>query len=152
MAITVEGGVILAADSRTSRGRFVSNRGAAKLTQLAKNIAVCRSGAAADTQAMAAMMQYYLSHHQIELGSFTPVAVAAHLFRSIVYQNKANLTAGIILGGWDEDQGGSVYALPMGGTLLKVSLCSNAPLQPNRETVKPPQGTPLLQSSPAAKP
>ena len=113
---------MLAADSRTSRGKFVSNRGAAKLTRLATNIGICRSGAAADTQAVAGIMQYYLANHQIELGDSTPVAVAANLLQSIVYQNKDNLQAGMLLGGWDDEEGGQVYALPLGGTLLKVLL------------------------------
>jgi 20S proteasome subunit beta 1 len=120
MAITIDGGVMLAADSRTSRGSFVSNRGAAKLTQLTKNIGVCRSGAAADTQAVAAMMQYYLSHQQIQYGDFTPVAVGAHVLQNILYSNKNALTAGMILAGWDQEEGGQVFALPMGGTMLKV--------------------------------
>ena len=120
MAITIEGGVMLAADSRTSRGRFVSNRGAAKLTQVAKNIGLCRSGSAADTQAVAAVMQQHMSHHNIEHGGLTPVAVAANVLQSIVYANKDKLSAGMIVAGWDDEAGGQVYALPLGGTLLKV--------------------------------
>ena len=30
------------------------------------------------------------------------------------------LTAGIIVAGWDKYEGGSVYGLPIGGTLLKL--------------------------------
>jgi 20S proteasome subunit beta 1 len=120
MAITIQGGIMLAADSRTSRGRFVSNRGAAKLTRLAQNIAICRSGAAADTQAVAAAMQVQIGQHNIEYGDCTPVPVAANLLRQLVYSNKDNLQAGMILGGWDDQDGGQVFAMPLGGTLLKV--------------------------------
>ena len=122
MAITFEGGVMLAADSRTSAGRFVANRTAAKITQIAKNIGICRSGSAADTQAVAAFAQYYLAHHQIELGSFTPVQVAATILQSVIYNNKSSLSCGLILGGWDEEAGGQVFAVPMGGTLLQVCM------------------------------
>jgi 20S proteasome subunit beta 1 len=118
MAITIEGGVILAADSRTSSGRYVANRAAAKVTQLAKNIAICRSGAAAETQAVAAVMQHNLAMHQIEHGSFTPVAVAANVLQTILYSHKLN--CGMIIAGWDEEEGGKVYGIPMGGTLLQV--------------------------------
>jgi 20S proteasome subunit beta 1 len=120
MAITIEGGVILAADTRTSSGRFVANRAAPKINQMAKNIAICRSGAAADTQAVAAVMQHHLSMHKIEHSSHTPVAVAANLLQSIVYANKDSLSLGMIIAGWDEEDGGKVYAIPMGGTLLQV--------------------------------
>jgi hypothetical protein len=30
------------------------------------------------------------------------------------------LNAGLIVAGWDAQEGGSVYALPLGGTLVKV--------------------------------
>lgn len=122
MAITFDGGIMLAADSRTSAGRFVANRTAAKITQIAKNIGICRSGSAADTQAVAAFAQYYLANHQIELGTFTPVQVAANILQSVIYNNKSSLSCGLILGGWDEEAGGQVFAVPMGGTLLQVRI------------------------------
>ena len=36
----------------------------------------------------------------------------------IVLQNM--LQAGLIVAGWDKREGGSVFALPLGGTLIKV--------------------------------
>jgi 20S proteasome subunit beta 1 len=120
MATTFEGGVVLAADTRTSSGNYVANRAAPKLTQLAENIYMCRSGSASDTQAVAGYVQYYIAQHEIELNAQTPVAVAANLMRQMTYNNKEHLQAGIIIAGWDKHKGAQVYALPMGGTLLKV--------------------------------
>lgn len=120
MAASFDGGVILAADSRTSTGKYVANRAAAKLTQLSPNVFICRSGSAADTQAVAAYVQLYLAQHQIELGSDIRVETAATVAMQMVYGNKDNLSCGLIVGGWDAAEGGQVFAIPMGGTLLKV--------------------------------
>ena len=120
MASTFEGGVVLAADTRTSTGNYVANRTSPKLTQLADNAFMCRSGVASDTQAIAGYVQYYIAQHEIELNDQTPVAVTANLVREISYKNKSQLGAGMIVAGWDKQQGASVFAIPMGGTCLKV--------------------------------
>jgi 20S proteasome subunit beta 1 len=41
------------------------------------------------------------------------------LFHELCYQNKDNLTAGIIVAGWDKYEGGTVYSIPLGGSLHK---------------------------------
>merc|ERR1711865_974153 len=46
------GGVVMGADSRTSTGSYVANRVSDKITPVCGNVAVCRSGSAADTQAL----------------------------------------------------------------------------------------------------
>ena len=60
MAIPFENGVILGADSRTSTGTFVANRTSDKLAQLHDRIWCCRSGSAADTQALTDYVRHYL--------------------------------------------------------------------------------------------
>lgn len=64
MAVEFDGGVIIGADSRTSTGGYVANRIADKLTQLSNKIYCCRSGSAADTQAIADVVQYSLNYHE----------------------------------------------------------------------------------------
>jgi 20S proteasome subunit beta 1 len=71
MAIKFKGGVILGADSRTTTGiicEYIANTGSSianrvtdKLTQVYDKIWCCRSGSAADTQAINDIVQYYLS-------------------------------------------------------------------------------------------
>lgn len=109
MAVTYNGGVVMGADSRTSTGSYVANRVSDKLTPVHEKIYVCRSGSAADTQAVADIVRYYLDVHSIEAGRLPTVKTAAHLFREIVYTNKNRLLAGIICAGYDEKQGGSVW-------------------------------------------
>lgn len=48
------------------------------------------------------------------------VKTAAQLVMQIAYGNKNALQAGMIVAGWDAQEGGAVYGIPLGGTLLKV--------------------------------
>ncbi|CAL5229138.1 g12410 [Coccomyxa viridis] len=120
MAVTFDGGVVLGADSRTSTGNYIANRVTDKLTQLTDNVFVCRSGSAADTQAITAYVQYYLHQHQMELNNEILVKTAASFATKMVYSNKEMLQAGLIVAGYDSREGGQVYGLPLGGTLVKV--------------------------------
>jgi len=120
MAVAYPGGVVLAADSRTSSGTYVGNRVSDKIAQLHDNIFCCRSGSAADTQAITDIVRNQLSQHAIEKGSAPLVATAAHLMRKLCYDYKDQLMAGVIVGGWDPVDGGSVYNIPLGGTLIKM--------------------------------
>ncbi|KAL0024358.1 hypothetical protein WJX79_003331 [Trebouxia sp. C0005] len=96
MAASFDGGVVLGADSRTSTGNYIANRVTDKLTPLAENI-----------------------YHRLELDQDIGVKTAAQLAKNMVYQNKEMLQAGLIVAGWDKEEGGSVYAVPLGGTLVK---------------------------------
>lgn len=120
MAIEFDGGVVLCADSRTSTGDYIANRASRKISKVHDKIYVCRSGSAADTQALTGFVINYLGQHAIELNKAPSVQTAANLFKLIAYNNKDNLMAGLIIAGWDEKRGGQVYSIPLGGTLIKV--------------------------------
>jgi 20S proteasome subunit beta 1 len=147
MAVAFKGGVIVGADSRTTTGSYIANRVTDKLTKVHDLIYCCRSGSAADTQAVADIVQYYLQMYRYErnkqqssvyrvnivyanisfLDFFTSVQqdepptvnVAATLFQELCYQNKDQLSAGIIVAGWDKKKGGTVYNIPLGGALIQ---------------------------------
>jgi 20S proteasome subunit beta 1 len=61
MAIPFEGGVVLGADSRVSTGTYVANRISDKIAQISEHIFVCRSGSAADTQALTDYVKHFLN-------------------------------------------------------------------------------------------
>lgn len=48
-----------------------------------EKIWVCRSGSAADTQAVADYVKWFLATHAVELGEAPEVKTAAHLFRCV---------------------------------------------------------------------
>lgn len=56
---------------------------------------------------------------ELEDGELPAVGSAAKLFQSICYNNKHALLASIIVAGWDETEGGQVYSIPLGGTLVR---------------------------------
>jgi len=119
MAVEFDGGVVMGADSRTTTGSYIANRVTNKITPIHDRIFCCRSGSAADTQAVADYVRYYLQIHTAELGEQPEVKTAAALFQMLCYNNKNNLSAGIICAGWDKSHGGSVYNIPLGGSIVK---------------------------------
>lgn len=119
MAVEFDGGVVVAADSRTTTGAYIANRATDKLTKLHDRIYCCRSGSAADTQAIADIVGTYLEMHSIEINDNPRVETAANLARSMCYENKDRLLAGLIIAGWDKYNKGSVYTISLGGTCLR---------------------------------
>ncbi|XP_071760143.1 proteasome subunit beta type-6 [Centroberyx gerrardi] len=119
MAVEYDGGVVIGADSRTTTGAYIANRVTDKLTPIHDRIFCCRSGSAADTQAIADVVTYQLGFHSIELDEPPLVETAANLFRSSCYRYREELTAGIIVAGWDRRGGGQVYSVPIGGMLVR---------------------------------
>ncbi|QFZ29441.1 putative proteasome subunit beta type-1 [Clavispora lusitaniae] len=121
MAVRFKDGVILGADSRTTTGTYIANRVSDKLTQIHDTIYCCRSGSAADTQAVADIVKYYLQMYaaQLPAGEKPTTEVAANTFQELCYSNKDNLSAGIICAGYDAKSGGAVYSIPIGGSIHK---------------------------------
>lgn len=122
MAVTFQDGVILGADSRTTTGSYIANRVTDKLTQVYGKIWCCRSGSAADTQAITDVVRSYIKYHAGAENFATPpnVKLAASTFQELCYTNKDHLTAGIICAGYDEqNQRGEVYSIPIGGSVHK---------------------------------
>lgn len=117
MAVKFANGAILGADSRTTTGSYIANRVTDKLTSIHDRIYCCRSGSAADTQAIADIIAYHLQMVSMQRSEAPTVNTAATLFRQICYNNKDNLLAGIIVAGWDKQNGGSVYSIPLGGSI-----------------------------------
>ncbi|XP_072548502.1 proteasome subunit beta type-6 [Salminus brasiliensis] len=119
MAVEFDGGVVIGADSRTTTGAYIANRVTDKLTPIHERIFCCRSGSAADTQAIAEAVSYQLGFHSIELDEPPLVQTAANLFKQMCYRYREELMAGIIVAGWDKRRGGQVYTVPMGGMLVR---------------------------------
>ncbi|XP_017879894.1 proteasome subunit beta type-6-like, partial [Ceratina calcarata] len=100
-------------------GAYISNRFADKLTKVTDYIYCCRSGSAADTQAITDIVSYHLSLHKVELGMEPLVETAANVFRELCYNYRDSLMAGILVAGWDSRKGGQVYSIPLGGMCVR---------------------------------
>uniref|UniRef100_A0A8C9JWS2 proteasome endopeptidase complex n=1 Tax=Panthera tigris altaica TaxID=74533 RepID=A0A8C9JWS2_PANTA len=123
VAIQFEGGVVLEADSRTTTGSYIANRVTDKLTPIHDRIFCCHSCSAADTQAVDDAVTYQLGFHSIELNEPPLLYTAASLFKEMCYLYQEELMAGIITAGWDPQEGGQVYSVPLGGYDGKAVLC-----------------------------
>ncbi|KAG5284054.1 hypothetical protein AALO_G00022490 [Alosa alosa] len=119
MAVEFDGGVVMGADSRTTTGAYIANRVTDKLTPIHDRIFCCRSGSAADTQAIADVVAYQLDLHSIVMNEPPQVKTAANLFRRFCYRYREELMAGIIVAGWDKRGGGQVFTVPIGGMLVR---------------------------------
>jgi len=62
--VTFDGGVVLGADSRTSTGSYVANRVSDKIVPIHDHVWACRSGSAADTQAVVDYVRHYVEQHR----------------------------------------------------------------------------------------
>lgn len=101
-------------------GAYVANRAKDKLQYLADNVIMARSGSAADTSAIGDQVRVVLAWHEGELGEVADVKTAAHLVQQTMYKYKDHLQAGVIVAGWDKHEGGQVYGVPMGGTIVRT--------------------------------
>ncbi|MEQ2188735.1 hypothetical protein GOODEAATRI_018083, partial [Goodea atripinnis] len=110
IAIEFNGGVVLGSDSRVSAGSSVVNRVMNKLSPLHDKIYCALSGSAADAQTIAEMVNYQLDVHSMEIGEDPLVRSAATLVRNISYKYKEELSANLIVAGWDRRGGGQVFA------------------------------------------
>ena len=109
MAITFRDGVILGADSRTTTGAYIANRVTDKLTQVHDTIWCCRSGSAADTQAVADIVTYHLGLHGVQHGDESGIGgptteTAAALFQELCYANKDSLRYDYLVYRWATDE------------------------------------------------
>ena len=65
------------------------------------------------------MVKYKLDFLEIERGEPAPVHTAAYLFKELCYDYRDSISAGIIVAGWDKHKGGQVFAIPLGGMLVR---------------------------------
>ncbi|BES99894.1 unnamed protein product [Nesidiocoris tenuis] len=119
LACEYEGGVMIAADSRTSTGSYVANRAADKLSRVTDYIYCCRSGSAGDTQAILEMVAYQMDFYRNENNEEPTVEIVAAAFQDICYRYRDQLVAGILVAGWDKVKGGQVFSIPLGGMLIR---------------------------------
>ena len=117
-----DGGVMLAADSRTSSGIYVANRVADKIWPISKNIFALKSGSAADTQFLLQTTKNYIAQFAVDYEDKPPVKVAARILQQYQYEYKDYLSAGIILCGVDNLEGPCIYSVGLGGTTLKQNI------------------------------
>ena len=81
------------------------------MTPITEKIYCCRSGSAADTQALADIVAYstYFFENQNVRDAY--VSEVAAEFRRFIYNNRDTISAEITVAGFDDVHGGQVYAI-----------------------------------------
>jgi len=125
IAIIHSGGVMLAADGRTSSGQYVANRVADKIWPLAPNIFALKCGSAADTQFLLQTTKSYMGQFAVEYGDKAPVKVAARILQQYLYRYKDYLSGAVIVCGVDNLEGACIYEVGSGGTMTKRIIAMN---------------------------
>lgn len=122
VAMKFDGGVVVAADTQTSAGTYVSNKFAKKINLLIDeegiSCAICRSGSAADTQFLAKEAKREFLSRFWRYGFRHPsVAQVAHFLRSKMREENGDrdLQASLICAGYDGEKGGRIFGVALGG-------------------------------------
>ncbi|KAF1759701.1 hypothetical protein GCK72_016168 [Caenorhabditis remanei] len=115
IAMEYNGGVVVGTDSRTSAGSFITSRATNKITPITENMVVCRSGSAADTQAIADIAKYHIDVYTMTENKPVTIYRSSQIFRQFLYNYREQLSASVLVAGWDSELGGQVYAIPIGG-------------------------------------
>lgn len=112
-------GVILAADRRVTSYKVDSDR-FTKIFDLSKNVVTTVSGGAADAQLYMRIIKGELKLIELRTERSSFVSEAAMILNSMQYKNVRTMGSivGLILGGYDEKDGASLYNLGPDGTIV----------------------------------
>ncbi len=112
-----DGGVLIAADSRTTSGSLIANNTSDKLEPLHQRIYAQRCGVSAHTRAVCRYTRYYLDAHTAELQDLPLVETAAKVVQGIFYKNQGALSGSMLVSGWDRLKGPQIYDVAKGNCI-----------------------------------
>lgn len=119
VACVFNGGVVIAADTRSSAGKIIVSRASCKIMRLAPNIVLCRAGTTAHTSNIARLVTSQLETLRMETGDPSSLKTAAHLLSKFCYDYPF-LSAAFLIAGIDEN-GPSLWQVPVyGGKVCRV--------------------------------
>ena len=119
IGLQFKGGVILAADRRTTAG-FIASDKSIKIYELSKSILGTTAGHAADNQRLMRLMRGELKLIELKSERSAKVSEAAMIINGAQYSTLRTQGSimSIILGGYDKQDGISLYNLSPDGTIL----------------------------------
>ncbi|KAL7071186.1 hypothetical protein ACQ4LE_009076 [Meloidogyne hapla] len=119
IAVESKDGVVIATDSRTSSGSFISSRITNKISPISDHIVGLRSGITSDSQAIFDIVKYYAEAHSILDDEPILVYNVAQYARKFAYNYRDQLSFGVIIAGYDEEKQGQIYATTSGGYSIR---------------------------------
>ncbi|XP_062142776.1 proteasome subunit beta type-6-like [Drosophila sulfurigaster albostrigata] len=119
MAVEYDGGVVLAADSRTTAGRNVVNSNTDKLSRITDKIYSGRCGSAAQSEQLLKFVTDNVDFYNLAYPDSMTVHMVATMFTNKIYEKRHVNQVGFIVAGWDKEQGGQVYNITPAGLMLR---------------------------------
>jgi 20S proteasome subunit beta 2 len=99
--MSVQDGVILGADTRSTAGTTVADKNCEKIHYIADNIYCCGAGTAADTENVTQMVSSHLKLHQYATGRKSRVITALTMLKQHLFGYQGHISAALVLGGVD---------------------------------------------------
>jgi len=99
--LVFDGGVVLAADTRSTAGPVVANKNCEKIHYVAPNIYACGAGTAADTDQETALISSQLNLLRLNTGRQSRVVCALTRFKRHLFRYQGHIGAYLVLGGCD---------------------------------------------------
>jgi proteasome beta subunit len=119
VGIVARDGVILASEKRLSYGGYILSRRAKKVFRIADRIGFACAGLVSDMQSLADLIRAEIRILELELNRSASVRSAAKLTSNIlIYHRMYPLLTEIVVGGYDRDEGYSLYVLDPLGVVL----------------------------------
>ncbi len=118
LAVSVDAGVILAADKRATMGHLKASKEAQKVFELADTVGLTIAGSVGDAQRIVRIMRSQLKLKKLESKELS-VQAAATLLSNILQGSKMMpFMNQFVVGGYDDNEGGIIYDLdPLGGLM-----------------------------------
>jgi len=125
LAFVFNGGILMAVDSRASMGSYIGSNSVRKVVTLSDYMLGTIAGGAADCSFWQRNLSLQCRMHDLREGKRITTAAASKLLSNTIYGYRGRgLSMGIMIGGWDEKLGPSLYYLDDDGTRLKGKLFS----------------------------
>ena len=126
VAAVCKDGVVLGTDTRATMGTYIASKNAKKVYQISEKLAMTIAGGVAVAQRIVDILKINTKLFQLEKGRPMPVASAARLVQTILFQNRevgAPLPMQALIGGVDAS-GPHVYNLDPYGSLIEENVVS----------------------------
>jgi proteasome beta subunit len=124
-ALTCKDGVVLAADTRASAGFFIADRHVMKIQKVDRHLGMTIAGGVADAQNLVDIMRYNSNIYRLSNKELIPVKSAARLCSNVLFnQRYFPYYVQIIVGGYDNKEGGQIYNIDLFGSMTTEKFIS----------------------------
>lgn len=124
-ALTCKDGVVLAADTRASAGFFIADRHVMKIQKVDRHLGMTIAGGVADAQNLVDIMRYNSNIYRLTNKELIPVKSAARLCSNVLFnQRYFPYYVQIIVGGYDNKEGGQIYNIDLFGSMTTEKFIS----------------------------